>query len=325
MRRPGYFFAYVLLALLISRVEWSDLHWDLRKSPQECCGQRYEIPLRTTYKGQKAKESHEFSLRSNAAVVLDVEEGEILFEKNVEQKFPVASLTKLMSVLTFLETDPDLDDTAIITPTDAWRSGRAQLRVGEVLTLGDLLHASLMSSSNRATRALAHASGLSPSEFAAGMNRKAKELGLLSSFFCEPTGLDQRNRSSALDCARLLYAALQDSTIRSIAGKTFYQFNSLNGKKRRHRVGSTSKLLFSSLKVKGGKTGYNGASGWCLGTLVEGDDGKEIVAVVLGAPSKRTRFREIRSIVKWSIRENATGSEETIALGESGGTRAKVY
>jgi D-alanyl-D-alanine endopeptidase (penicillin-binding protein 7) len=325
MRRPGYFFAYVLLALLISRVEWSDLHCDLRKSPQEDCGPRYEIPLQTIYKGQKARQSHNLPLRSRAAVVLDTEEGEILFEKNSEQEFPVASLTKLMSALTFLETKADLNDIITITPADAGCPGKSELMVGEILTLRDLLHASLMSSNNRATKTLARASGLSSSEFAVRMNRKAKELGLLNSQFSEPTGLDEQNRSSALDCARLLYSALQDSVIRSIAGKTFYEFSSLNKRKRKHRIGSTNKLLFSSLKVKGGKTGYNGASGWCQGTLVEGDDGKEIVAVVLGAPNKRTRFREIRSIVKWSIRESATGSEETIALGESGGTAAKVY
>jgi D-alanyl-D-alanine endopeptidase (penicillin-binding protein 7) len=325
VRRPGYFFAYVLLALLISRTEWSNSYRDSCKIPQEDSAPGCQIPLQTIYRGQKAKESHEFSLRSKAAVVLDAKEGEVLFEKNIEQEFPVASLTKLMSALTFLETDPDLDDTAAITRADAWRSGKDQLRVGEAFALRDLLHASLMSSSNRATRTLARASGLSFFEFAARMNRKAKEFGLLSSFFCEPTGLDEQNRSSALDCAKLLYVALQDSVIRSIAGKTFYEFNSLNKRKRKHRIGSTNKLLFSSLNVKGGKTGYNGASGWCLGTLVEGDDGKEVVAVVLGAPSKSTRFREIRSIVKWSISENTEQMKEPIALGESGGTGAKVY
>jgi D-alanyl-D-alanine endopeptidase (penicillin-binding protein 7) len=325
VRRPGYFFAYVLLALLISRTEWSDSYRDSCRIPQDDSAPGYQIPLRTIYKGQKAKESHNLALTSEAAVVLDTKEGEVLFEKNMERALPIASLTKLMSALTFLEIGSDLDHTAAITPSDAWRSGRDQLRVGEIFALRDLLHASLMSSSNRAARALARASGLSPSEFAVRMNRKARELGLLSSFFCEPTGLDEQNRSSALDCARLLYAALQDSVIRSIAGKTFHDFSSLNRRKRMHRIGSTNKLLFSSLKVKGGKTGYNGASGWCLGTVVEGDDGKELVAVVLGAPSKRTRFREIRSIVKWSVGENTKGNDETIALGESGGTRAKVY
>ena len=325
MRRPAYFFAYILLALLISKAGWNDWHQGSRKTSSGDCVPRQEIPLQTIYRGQKAEESHELSLRSKAAVVLDAKEGEVLFEKNIEKELPIASLTKLMSALTFLETNPDLNGTATITVADAWRSGRSQLMVGEIFTLRDLLHASLMSSSNRATRTLARASGLSSFEFAAGMNRKAKEFGLLSSFFCEPTGLDERNRSSALDCARLLYVALQDSVIRSVAGKTFYEFNSLNKRKRKHRIGSTNKLLFSSLNVKGGKTGYNGASGWCLGTLVEGDDGKEVVAVVLGAPSKRTRFREIRSIVKWSISENTKQIKEPIALGESGGTRAKVY
>ena len=325
MRRPAYFFAYILLALLISKAGWNDWHQGSRKTSSGDCVPRQEIPLQTIYRGQKAEESHDLSLRSKAAVVLDAKEGEVLFEKNIEKELPIASLTKLMSALTFLETNPDLNGTATITVDDAWRSGRSQLMVGEIFTLRDLLHASLMSSSNRATRTLARASGLSSFEFAARMNWKARELGLLNSHFSEPTGLDEQNRSSALDCAGLLCAALQDSTIRSVAGKTFYEFSSLNETRRKHRIGSTNKLLFSSLNVVGGKTGYIGASGWCQGTLVEGDDGKELVAVVLGAPSKRTRFREIRSIVKWSIGEDTNGTRETIALGESGGNAAKVY
>ena len=258
-------------------------------------------------------------------MVLDTETGEILFEKNPEEKLPVASLTKLMCALTFLETDPDLSDTTRITVADAWGSGRDRLRIGEAFFLRDLLHASLMNSSNRATRALARASGLSRHQFAERMNRKAGELGLSSSFFCEPTGLDEQNRSSALDCARLLYAALRDSTILSIAGKTFHEFNSVNQWNRKHRIGSTGKLLFSSLNVIGGKTGYIGASGWCQGALVEEDAGRELVAVVLGAPSKHARFSEIRSIVKWSIGDETKGIQKTIALGEPGGTGAKVY
>jgi len=137
---------------------------------------------------------------------------------------------------------------------------------------------------------------------------KAKELDLKNTVFCEPTGLDEANRSCAIDCAKLLYFALQDSVIGSILNKTSCEFVSLDRRQRRHRIGSTNKLLFSSLNVRGGKTGYNGASGWCLGTLVEGEDGKEIVAVVLGAPTKHTRFKEIRSIVEWAIRRNVKGS-----------------
>jgi len=110
-----------------------------------------------------------------------------------------------------------------------------------------------------------------------------------------------------LDCARLLYFAQKDSLIGSIMGKTTYQFSSLGKRKRMHQIRNTNKLLFVSLtpksvgNVRCGKTGYNGASGFCLSTLVEGRDGEEIIAVVLGAPSSGTRFKEIKSIVEWSI------------------------
>ena len=74
-----------------------------------------------------------------------------------------------------------------------------------------------------------------------------------------------------------------------------------------HRITNTNKLLYSSLNVKGGKTGYNGPSGWCLGTLLQGEDGEEIIAVVLGAPTSRTRFKEIIGIVEWSIQKEKQG------------------
>jgi len=308
MKRPVYFFVSVLLVLFISKVEWGNWSWDLGKSQITDSHSEAKVPLQTIYIGERALESRKLPLRSKAAVVLDTKEGEVLFEKNMERKLPIASLTKLMSALVFLKTSPDLNDIVTITVADADGSGGSQLKVGETFTLRDLLHASLMSSSNRATKALARASGISPSEFVAGMNRKAKELGLRNTFFCESTGLDEKNRSTALDCARILYFALQDSIIASISSKTTYEFVSLDVKRRRHRIGSTNKLLFSSLNVRGGKTGYNGASGWCLGTLVEGEDGKEVVAVILGAPTKHARFREIRSIVEWSIRGRVKGS-----------------
>ena len=308
MRRPVYFFVSVLLVLLISKVEWGNWFWDPNKLREVNLIRESELPLQAVYISQRALESHKLQLRSEAAVVLDTKKGEVLFEKNIETELPIASLTKLMSALVFLENNPNLYNTITITTADTRGSGRSPLRAGETFTLRDLMHASLMSSSNRATRALARAADLSPLEFVSRMNRKAKELSLENTLFCEPTGLDENNISTALDCAKLLYFALQDSVIASILSKTTYEFVSLDKGKRRHRIGSTNKLLFSSLNVKGGKTGYNGASGWCLGTMVEGEDGKEMVAVILDAPTKHTRFKEIRSIVEWCIEESRKGS-----------------
>ena len=308
MKKPVCIFVCVFLVLLIAGIEWNIRFRNLTEAQKAKLHSEGRIPLQSICIGEKAKESYKLQLRSEAAVVLDTKEGEVLFEKNIEKELPIASLTKLMTALVFLGTHPDLNDTVTISIADARYAGRSQLRVGETFTLFDLLHASLMSSSNRATKTLARATGLSPLDFVARMNRKAKELGLKNTFFCEPTGLDEKNRSTALDCAKLLYFALQDSIIASISNKTTYEFVSLNAGRRSHRIGSTNKLLFSSLNVKGGKTGYNGASGWCLGTLVEGEDGNQMVAVILGAPTKHIRLKEIRSIVEWSIDGYKKGS-----------------
>lgn len=308
MRKPLCLCFCLLLVLMVAKVEWD--HQRLNPNRVQMAGSLSdgEVPLQTIQISERALQSHKLPLESEAAVVLDTKRGEVLFSKNMEETLPIASLTKLMSVLVFLETNPNLDYIATITTTDADCPGISELEVGETVTLGDLLHAALMNSGNRATRALARASGLSQSDFVDRMNRRARKLGLENTFFCEPTGLDARNRSTALDCAKLLYFVLQDSIIASVSGKTTYQFVSLDREKRRHRVGSTNKLLFNSFDVKGGKTGYIRASGWCLSTMLQGEEGEEVVAVVLGAPSKHSRLIDVRSIVHWSLGGNKRGS-----------------
>ncbi|NIM96536.1 MAG: D-alanyl-D-alanine endopeptidase [candidate division Zixibacteria bacterium] len=296
--------ACVSLVFLVSIIEWDNWFGNPNMTRRADGSLSKGIPLQTIRLSRRAKHSYKLPLRSEAALVLDTKKGEVLFEKNMEQKLPVASLTKLMSALVFLDTRPHLDDTLTMTVFDADCVGTSEIKVGETVTLRDLLHASLISSSNRATKALVRASGLPPSLFTARMNRKAKELGLENTFFCEPTGLDKENISTALDCAKLLYFAARDSAVASILGKTAYKFVSLDGGRRKHRIQSANGLLFSSFEVKGGKTGYIRASGWCLGALLQDEDGKEVAAVILGAPSKHTRLEEIRSIVEWSVEKN---------------------
>jgi D-alanyl-D-alanine carboxypeptidase len=301
-----------LVLFLISKVPWGELFI----SPDEVEiieGEGVEceetIPLKDIHFTKTAFENKLHHIRSKAALAVDVEKGDILFEKNMEEPFPIASLTKLMTALVFLEQNPNLNDSATISFEDAKFAGKSSLRIGETLTLGDLLHASLTCSNNRVTKTLARVSGLSSEDFVARMNQKAKEIGLRNTCFYEPTGLDVNNQSSALDCARLLSFALMDSVIASITSKKTYSFASVYKKRKRsHQIVNTNKLLLSSLDVKGGKTGYNGASGWCLGTLVEDKDGTKIAAVVLGAPSSIDRFREARSIIKWSLQKPTQGT-----------------
>ena len=312
LRRFSQFLIAFVVLFLLSCIPWGELFTalsDIRNV--EGSGEEGEgaIPLKEVHLSPKALENKLHRIVSKAALAVDIEKGEILFEKNMEEPTPIASLTKLMTALVFLEQNPNLDEFATIIPSDAESSGRSRIRIGETLTLRDLLHASLMSSNNLATKTLVRVSGLPYDDFIDRMNQKAKEIGLENTRFYEPTGLDANNQSTALDCARLLCFALMNEKIASITSKEVYTFTSLYKKKRRiHQISNTNKLLSSSLNIKGGKTGYNGPSGWCLATLVEDEDGTKIAAVVLGAPSSFTRFKETKSIIKWSSKKASEGT-----------------
>src|SRR5437667_4877712 len=149
------------------------------------------------------------------AVVLDPSTDEILYDKNSAESVPIASLSKLMTDMVFLEQKPDLDREVQVAKEDLQGAGRTHLRASETLALRDLLHMSLMCSDNAATRALVRESGLSPEDYLAQMNRKAVDLGLARTRFVEFTGLDERNVSTAADCARLLKAAAENPIIQA--------------------------------------------------------------------------------------------------------------
>jgi D-alanyl-D-alanine endopeptidase (penicillin-binding protein 7) len=222
------------------------------------------------------------------AILVDPATGEVLFAKNSDSSVPIASLTKLMTALVFLEQKPALEREVEVTMAELNGAGHTQLRSGERVALGDLLHMSLMSSDNAATRVLARESGLTPVEFVARMNRKAGELGLPGSHFVEFTGLDERNVSTASDVARLLHAAAHDPLIQEITTTRQYQFAT---GRRVHDVHNTNRLLYGRYEVLGGKTGFILEAGYCFATWIR-TQGRDVIAVVLGAPTNATRFAD---------------------------------
>ncbi len=241
-------------------------------------------------------------LRSRSAIALEKESSLILYNKNITEKRPIASLTKLMTAMVLLETDPNFKEPWPIMPEDATSSGRSHLRIGEVFYLKDLFYAALISSDNRAARVLARASRLSREDFVKRMNQKAKELGLLNTSFVEPTGLAPGNVSTALDCARLVLEAMKDTLIARVTITPKYTFYSVF-RHRRHEAFNTNRLIITyNSEMLGGKTGYIRSSGYCLATLVKDEIGREIAFVVLGAPTNRTRFRDTHSLIQWAFR-----------------------
>jgi serine-type D-Ala-D-Ala endopeptidase (penicillin-binding protein 7) len=233
------------------------------------------------------------------AIVLDPISDEVLYEKNSAAAAPCASLTKLMTTLVFLEQAPDLERVVEVTQPELSGGGHTQLRRGEQVSLGNLLHMSIMCSDNVATRVLARESGLPSEDFLARMNRKAVELGLARTRFVEFTGLDERNVSTAADMARLLRAAAENETIREISTTRGFDFRSLSARNRArvHHISNTNRLLYGRYEVRGGKTGHISEAGYCLATWIR-TEGRDMIAVVLGAPTNATRFADVVRMVQ---------------------------
>jgi len=251
-------------------------------------------------------------LHAKAAYVVDETSNRVLFEKNPDNLYPVASLTKLMTALVYFQTQPQFDQVVEIMPDDVKHSSRSHIRPHEEITVRDLLHAALMSSDNVATKALVRSSGVPLDEFVGRMNALADSMHLTGTHFVEPTGLDERNVASAQAIAALLRTAASNPIVSSIMQKQTYSFAS---NRKLHRLVSTNRLLKSKWRITGGKTGFINEAGYCFATMVETPSGTEVTAVLLGAPSNRLRFAEARRLLDWTFRFGlpraaaATGTE----------------
>ena len=238
-------------------------------------------------------------LHVTAAYVIDATNNRVLFQKNQERILPIASLTKLMTAMVFLRTQPEWDRVIEIVPEDVKNSSRTRIRAREEITVRDLIHASLMSSDNCATKALVRTCGVPVDEFVRRMNTLADSLKLASTHFVEPTGLSEQNVSTAQDLAQILQVASGNEVVSDITQKTDYSFTT---NRRMHHLVNTNRLLRSQYDITSGKTGFIREAGYCLVTNVKGPTGIDITAVVLGAPSNALRFAEARRILDWTFR-----------------------
>lgn len=236
-------------------------------------------------------------VRAEAAIIFSPETGRVLWGEHAHDQRSIASITKVMTALVFLEREPDLEQTVKITRDDLRRASTTYLRSNEKLTLGDVLHVALVASDNAAARVLARSGGYASTDaFIARMNEKAVEIGLENTSFTDPSGLDAENLSSAYDVSRLITFAARDPQIAEIMQKADYEFRT--SRRRVVRVRNTNKLL-GQLDVVGGKTGFIRKAGYCLATLLKLPDGPDVAVVVLGAQSNLARFWETRHLFNW--------------------------
>jgi len=243
-------------------------------------------------------DSYGIKTTSNNAIVVDLASGKILFEKNINDARPIASITKLMTALVFLENNTDWEKTHLVR--NVLGVGNNNFYEGEAVKHKDLFYAALIGSDNTAARNLAYASGMNLDEFVSQMNLKAQEMGL-TSIFADPVGLDPANRSSVLDVVKILKATLEYGEMQDCTQRKFYEFTSVSGKY--HYIKSTNDLLKSFINqepysIEVGKTGSLLAAGYCLALVVE-NDGRKILVASLNSESDYARFQDVKSLVYW--------------------------
>jgi D-alanyl-D-alanine endopeptidase (penicillin-binding protein 7) len=240
-------------------------------------------------------------VRAAAAIIFDPETGQVLWEENGSDKRSIASITKVMTAVVFMEDNPDLAQEVTVERGDVYAASTTYLRANERITLENLLHLTLIASDNAAARALARLSHGGSASFVERMNEKALELGLENTSFADPSGLNPNNVSSAYDLSRLITYAGHDERIAEIMRKSQY---SLRTSRRTIRINSTNHLLrgndVNTMEVMGGKTGFIGKAGYCLATLLRlPQTNHQVAVVVLGATSNNGRFWETRHLFNW--------------------------
>lgn len=235
-------------------------------------------------------------VRAAAAVIYNPVTQQVLWSENADSPRSIASITKVMTAVVLLENEFDLGREITIAPTDVRGARHYYVRSGDVMPVEDVLHLMLIASDNAAAKALARTSAMGYDGFMERMNSKAQELGLESTRYADPSGLDSGNVSSALDMARLIAFASNDERIASIMRKNDYRVTT---NRRTLVVHNTNRLIGSEVEVQGGKTGFIRDAGYCLATLLKLPQGDPVAVVVLGARSSAGRFMETRHLFNW--------------------------
>jgi D-alanyl-D-alanine carboxypeptidase (penicillin-binding protein 5/6) len=226
-------------------------------------------------------------LSAASAILVDQDSGQVLFAEDADEERAIASLTKIMTGLLVLERT-DLSEVVTVTADsvilDDDRSGIAALGLeeGEQISVRDLLYALLLQSANDAAVALAdHVDG-SVDRFVKRMNTRALRLGMRHTRFYSPNGLDDRGYSTARDLAILTRVAMATAGFSPVAATRSHTIPAPDGVDR--EIQNRDALLWLYPGATGVKTGFTSRAGFCVVATAE-QDGRRLVAVVLGAPS----------------------------------------
>ena len=244
----------------------------------------------------------DLTLNCHAVCLIDQDTGTVLYEKNADQQMPIASITKVMTLLLTFEAIHDgrlTLDTLVPVSEHAYHMGGSQiwLEPGEQFTLDEMIKAICVSSANDAAVAVAELVGGSEQGFVQMMNDRAAELGMTNTTFHNACGLDTEGHlSTARDVAIMSRQIL--TTCPEVLHYTGIWTDTLRGGAT--QLVNTNKLLRRYNGITGLKTGTTGGAGVCISASAT-RDGLNLIAVVLGAPSSKDRFEAATTLLDYGF------------------------
>lgn len=262
--------------------------------------ERVSQPVRQLGSSLVSKLQGQPDVRAKAALVLDAETGEVLYSKNTDAALPIASITKVMSAVVTMDARLNMAEQITFQPEDfaavKGKNSSSTLRAGDQMNRAEVLLVALMKSENPAAAALARTYPGGRTAFVAAMNQKARDLGMTSTFYGDPTGLDVSNVSSAHDLGILVRTAYQYGVIRQFSTTPYYDFN------LGYRVLKSNNT--NALVRNGGwniglsKTGHINEAGSCV-VMQASVNQHPATIVLLGANSSAARTNDATSILTW--------------------------
>ena len=245
------------------------------------CGARAEIPFESAH-----------------AVVIDASTGEVLLQKNAVAVAPIASLTKLMTVMVVLDAAQDAAEQIRIdlSDMDTLKHTRSGVPIGAVVTRGTLLELALIASDNHAAAALARSYPGGKAQFAAATKLKIRMLRLDSTVLEEPTGLSPNNRSNAMDMARVLRATSEYPLISQITSQRGWAVATSG---RAWEARNTNRLVGTpGWDILASKTGFTNDAGRCLAMQLRAA-GRTVIVVLMGATASAARSLDALNVRRW--------------------------
>jgi len=238
-------------------------------------------------------------LQSAIAMIYDEQDQRPIYSKNAESVVPIASITKLMTAMVVLDAKLPMDEPISISAEDRdhLKGTRSRMRNGMTLTRDELIKLALMASENRAAAALARTYPGGTPVMLAMMNAKARELGMDSTRFFDPTGLNSTNVSTAQDLVKMVMAAQEYADIQRYTTSSSHIVQ-VDGR-RSLRFSNTNPLVRNSQWEIGiSKTGYISEAGRCL-VMQAKITNRPVVIVLLDSWGKRTRVGDAVRIKHW--------------------------